>query len=61
MAQTGLFSGNDTLPVDRTATDGFITFNVAPYGYKNDKALKIKQQTYLFNTLHDVYHKSIPD
>ena len=38
-AQTGLLRGNETLPVDNTATAGFITEIVAPYGYKNCNAL----------------------
>ena len=39
-AHTGLFRGNDTLPVDNNGIDGFITFRVAPYGYRKDNALK---------------------
>ena len=31
----GLFRGNETLPVERTETAGFMTFSVAPYGYTN--------------------------
>ncbi|KAG7243010.1 hypothetical protein INR49_016776 [Caranx melampygus] len=34
-ARTGLLSGKQTDPVERTATAGFITLSVAPYGYTN--------------------------
>lgn len=36
----GLLRGKHTEPVDRTATAGFITFNVAPNGYTKVRALE---------------------
>lgn len=38
-AKTGLLKGKHSEPVERTATAGFITLNVAPYGYKKVRAL----------------------
>lgn len=39
-AKIGLLRGNETLPVDKTATAGRATFNVAPIGYTKQTALK---------------------
>lgn len=36
-------SGKLTLPVERTAAAGFITFSVAPKGYMKDSALQIAE------------------
>ena len=33
-AQTGRLRGNETDPVERTATAGLATFKVAPWGYR---------------------------
>ena len=35
----GLLRGKQTEPVERTATAGFITLSVAPYGYTKVRAL----------------------
>lgn len=45
MAQTALLIGYETLPDDRTATDGFVTFSVAPNGYTNVRDLQRKFTT----------------
>lgn len=44
-ARMGLLRGKHTEPVDRTATAGFITLSVAPYGYTNMRALVVAQTT----------------
>lgn len=59
-ARTGLLRGKHTEPVDRTATAGFITLSVAPYGYTKVRALIVTQTVFTLddNVLSD--HNVLP-